>query len=171
MMGVTHTAIATVCGVAVARVIPDARLTAVAAACAGGLLPDADRMGTRSFRVAIMAMLGGLVALGVGGPAVALPGAVIAAGAFATVVAGAVWGRRTVTHSLVAIGALLTVGVWVGDWLLVLADGTQYRVWTANDSGHKAPCGLRWRNHTTYGVGLAAQACVMLAYAPRRALR
>jgi inner membrane protein len=114
MMGVTHTAIATACGVAVARMIPDAGLAAVAAACAGGLLPDADRIGTRGFRVAVMAMPGGLIAVGVGGPAVALPGAVIAAAAFATVVAGAVWGHRTATHSLVAIGAVLAVGTWLG---------------------------------------------------------
>jgi inner membrane protein len=114
MMGVTHTAIAAACGVAVARLVSDAGLASVAAACAGGLLPDADRMGTRGFRIAVMAMLGGLIAVGAGSPAVALPGAVIAAAAFATVVAGAVWGHRTATHSLVAVGAALAVGAWLG---------------------------------------------------------
>jgi inner membrane protein len=114
MMGATHTIIAAACGLIVMRLIPEAGPAAIVAACAGGLLPDADRFGTRGSRVAIAAILAGALASQHPEPAVATSGATVAFSALSVILAGAVWGHRTATHSLAAIAAALSVGMALG---------------------------------------------------------
>jgi inner membrane protein len=114
MMGATHTIIAAACGLIVMRLIPEAGPAAIVAACAGGLLPDADRFGTRGSRIAIAAILAGGLALQHPEPAVSLSGATMALAALSTVLAGRLWGHRTATHSLAAVAAALSVGTALG---------------------------------------------------------